>query len=73
MRSMTTSRGKSFSTPLGEFVYVRVDEDYFGTGIRQETVNNSYAWLIASPEKALFDLIVSTAGLRLQSVKVVGE
>jgi hypothetical protein len=36
-------------------------------------VDNSHAWLIASPEKALCDMVVSTAGLRLQSVKAVRE
>lgn len=73
MRSITTRRGKSFTTPLGNFEYIHVHGEYFKIGIRQEIVNNSYAWLIASPEKSLCDLIVSTAGLRLQSVKAVGE
>ena len=73
MRSMTSRRGKNFSTPLGNFEYVTVKEDYFEIGIRQEIVNNSFAWLIASPEKAICDMIVSTSGLRLQSVKAVRE
>jgi hypothetical protein len=67
--SMTIKRSRSFSTPLGNFEYIGVSNEYFTIGIRQEIVNNEYAFLIASPEKALCDLIVQTAGLRLQSAK----
>jgi len=73
IRSMTTKRGKTFSTPLGIFEYLSAKVDYFKIGIRQERIDNKYAWLIASPEKALCDMIVSTAGLRLQSVKAMQE
>jgi hypothetical protein len=73
VRSTTTKRGKIFATPLGNFEYVTAKPDYYRIGIRQEIVDNSYAWLIASPEKALCDMVVSTAGLRLQSVKAVRE
>ncbi len=73
LRSTTTKRGKKFSTPLGNFEYVAASEDYFKIGIRQELFNNRYTWLIASPEKALCDLIVSSAGLRIQSVKAMQE
>ncbi len=73
IRSMTTKRGKTFSTPLGNFEYISTAADYFEIGIRQEIIDNKYAWLIASPEKALCDMIVSTAGLRLQSVKAMQE
>jgi hypothetical protein len=48
-----------------------VSKEYLTIGIQQEIVNNEYAFLIASPEKALCDLIVQTAGLRLQSEKAM--
>lgn len=73
IRAMTTKRGKVFSTPLGNFEYVKAKEDYFGIGIRQEIVDDSYAWMVASPEKAICDMIFSIAGLRLQSVKAMGQ
>jgi len=44
---------------------------YFQVGIRQEIVDNRYAYLIASPEKALCDMIYATSGLKLQSVKAM--
>jgi len=71
VRSMTTKRAKNFTTPLGYFEYKTVPADYFSIGIRQEIINNSYAFLIATPTKALCDMIVATPNLRLQSVKAM--
>ncbi len=69
VRSMTTNRSKEFKNQIGTFQYVAVSEDYYPIGIRQETTDNTF--LIASPEKALCDMIASTQGLYLQSVKAV--
>jgi hypothetical protein len=68
---MTTKRAKNFETPFGNFDYTTVSSDYFSIGIRQEIVENQYAFLIATPEKALCDLILATPNLRLQSVKAM--
>jgi len=73
MRSMTTKRGKKFTTPFGIFEYIFSKEDYFHIGINQEIIRENYAFLIASPEKALCDLIVTTSRLRIQSVKAMRE
>ena len=69
--SMTIKRSRNFLTPLGDFDYVGISKEYFAIGVRQEIVNNEYAYLIASPEKAICDMIVKTAGLKLQSVKAI--
>ena len=71
IRSMTAKRTKKFETPFGTFDYTTVLADYFSIGIRQEIVENQYAFLIATPEKALCDLILATPNLRLQSVKAM--
>ena len=71
IRSMTTKRTKSFATPLGNFEFKTIPADYFSIGIRQEIISNSYAFLIASPTKAICDMIVATPNLRLQSVKAM--
>jgi predicted transcriptional regulator of viral defense system len=71
VRSMTTRRGRKFSTPIGVFDYVSAPAGYHAIGIRQHIVENQYACLIASPEKAVCDMIVATRGLRLQSPKAV--
>lgn len=70
-RSMTTKRSQRFETPLGMFDYTSCNPDYFAVAVRSELKNNEYAFLIATPEKALCDLIVSSAHLRLQSAKAM--
>jgi predicted transcriptional regulator of viral defense system len=71
VRSVTAKRAKKFSTPLGNFDYVTIPDNYFSIGIRQEIVENKYAFLIAEPTKAVCDMIVATPNLRLQSVRTV--
>jgi len=71
VRSMTTKRAKTFITPLGNFEYKTVPADYFSIGIRQEIIENQYAFLIATPTKAICDIIVTTPNLRLQSIKAM--
>ena len=73
VRSATLKRAKTFSTPLGVFDYVTVPEKYFPIGIRQEIVENKYAFLIAEPTKAVCDMIVATPNLRLQSARAMQE
>ncbi|GHU95483.1 hypothetical protein FACS1894156_5140 [Bacteroidia bacterium] len=73
MRSVTTKLHKQYDTPLGHFEYVKVPAQYYPIGVRQEIIDNSYAFLIATPEKALCDKIVTTPNLRLQSVKAMRE
>jgi hypothetical protein len=71
MRSVCTKLHKQYDTPLGHFEYIKVPIDYFSIGIRQQIVDNKYVYLIATPEKALCDLILATPNLRLQSVKAM--
>jgi predicted transcriptional regulator of viral defense system len=71
IRSMTTKRAKQFENAFGRFEYISVPADYFSIGIRQQIVDNEYAYLIATPEKALCDLILATPNLRIQSVKAM--
>lgn len=71
MRSLTLKRARNFSTPIGNFEYISAQKEYFEIGIHQEIVSERYAFLIASPEKALCDMIYATPGLRLQSVKAM--
>lgn len=71
VRSATTNRSKKFENSIATFQYVSVKEDYYSVGINQKTVDKKYTFLIASPEKALCDLIVTTPRLNFQSVKAV--
>jgi len=70
-RSMTTKRAKTFTTPLGRFEYKTVSSDYFSIGLQPEIIENQYAFLIATPTKAICDMIVTTPNLRLQSVRAM--
>ena len=62
---------KLFQTPLGRFEYIKMPERYFPIGIHQEIINNSYAFLIAAPEKALCDKISASKNLKIQSTKAM--
>ena len=72
IRSMTLKRGKIYQTPIGRYEYITAKQDYFSIGIRSASANGVY-FLIASPEKAVCDMIVVTAGLRIQSGKAMRE
>jgi predicted transcriptional regulator of viral defense system len=72
VRSMTAKRSREFQTPVGRFEYVTAKPGYFSIGIHR-VVDGQTAFLIASPEKALCDMIVVTAGLRIQSRKAMRE
>ncbi|MBP1672830.1 MAG: hypothetical protein H6Q25_645 [Bacteroidetes bacterium] len=71
VRSMTTKRSKNFNTKLGVFTYQTTSKEYFSIGLRIENFENEIAFLIATPTKALCDLIVSTSHLRIQSLKAM--
>jgi predicted transcriptional regulator of viral defense system len=71
--AITSKRKKQFETPLGNFLYISVPIKYFSIGLKRQSLNNSYRFLIASPEKALCDLIITKAGIRFQSKKAIKE
>jgi len=71
VRSMTTKRSKKFNTKLGIFTYLTTSKEYFSIGIKIENIEDEIAFLIATPTKALCDLIVSTSHIRLQSLKAM--
>ena len=71
VRSVTTKRAHKFRNEIGNFEYITVPETYYSIGIRQEIVSNQYAYLIATPEKALCDIIMATRGFRIQSVRAM--
>jgi len=73
VKSATTKRKKVYHTPIGIYEYITVPEDYFSIGLTQKIIQDSYAFVIATPEKALCDMILSTSGLRFQSKKAIDE
>ena len=66
--SLTLKAAKIYENSIGRFEYIHCASDYYPIGISQ-VVENDYAYLIASPEKALCDLIAYTPKLRFRFVK----
>jgi hypothetical protein len=70
-QSVVSKRAKRFASPLGLFSYQTVPGDYYSIGIRQEFAGDRCAYLIASPEKALCDLLLMRSRLRLTSARAM--
>lgn len=66
--SITIQPSKTFENALGCFDYYKVNRDYFPIGVKSVT-ENEVSYLIASPEKALCDLILYDSYLPARSVK----
>lgn len=67
--SMTTKASRSFNTAMGLFTYTRLSLPYYSFGLQALRLpSNQYA-MVASPEKALCDKIVTTSGLALRSIR----
>lgn len=64
-QSMTTKEPREYETPVGRFVYTRMKRNTFNIGVRN-VEENGYSFLIATPEKALCDLIANTPSLFLR-------
>jgi len=59
--SMTLGRNKEYQTPVGNFVYYRLSSDSYSIGITQKKTSDFVGgFLMASPEKALADLVFKT-------------
>ena len=61
---------KQYDTPFGRFEYIQFPSAYYPIGITQAQSENM-SFLIASPEKALCDLIIRTPKLLFRSKKDV--
>ena len=65
--SMTTKASRKFITPLGVFTYTHLSLPYYAFGIRQIQLADEQYVMMATPEKALFDKVITTSGLILRS------
>lgn len=64
--SMTMKPSQIFRNSMGRFEYVQIDREVFPIGVREVTYGNGTTILIASPEKALCDLIADISHLNLR-------
>ena len=67
IESATTKQPKQYDTPYGVFRYHHFEVNYYRIGIGMEHMKNGSAYLLASPEKSLCDLLIKTRGLRIRS------
>ena len=73
IRSSCTGRSRRFENETGTYDYVQVPLSYYPIGVTIGHTAEGYGYYTARPEKALCDLILATAGLRLQSPKAAAE
>jgi hypothetical protein len=64
--SACVKRAKRFRTPLGTFSYRTLPRDWFSIGVRTMDSGGG-SFLVASPEKALGDLLFARSNLRISS------
>lgn len=64
-QSMTIKHARTFETPIGVFAYSNVAREVFPVGVTNIT-RNGYSFVIATPEKALCDLIATSPQVNLR-------
>ena len=67
-QSMTLKHAKVFDTPLGRFEYTHISRKAFSVGL-SSVKNDGYTFIIATPEKALCDLIANSTNVNLRYLK----
>lgn len=73
LTSVTVSRSRRFRTPVGLFLYRQIPARAYETGLVRKEARDGQAFLIALPEKALADKIVSVRGARISSIMELGR
>lgn len=68
MQSMTLKHSRDFDTPVGRFEYTHISKNSFSIGL-SSVREKDYAFVIATPEKALCDLIANSTGVNLRYPK----
>jgi len=67
IQSATMKLSRKFNTPKGRFSYRYLPSPYYSFGINSVELSPGQVALVATPEKALCDKIVTTSGLTLRS------
>ncbi len=73
IRSSCLVRGREYENATGKYEYIRVPKAYYPEGVTLSRTPQGYAYMEARPEKAVCDLILATAGLRIQSTRMARE
>ncbi len=65
--SVTIKTNKVYKTPAGRFTYRHIPLPYYAFGMQSITLSKNQVAMVASPEKAICDKIVTTSGIVLRS------
>lgn len=68
MQSMTFKPARNYDTPVGNFSYTHISREAYPIGLVQ-IKENGVTYIMASPEKALCDLVANTPRLNLRFKK----
>ena len=68
IQAVTTKHSRDFETPIGFYRYTGCSDEYFHIGLKI-MYENGVNFLIATPEKAICDLINFSKGVSLRFVK----
>lgn len=71
LTSITIGRSRKFHTPVGLFTYRQIPIHAYKKGMTRIEQNNRQSFLIALPEKALADKIISERGVAITSRKEI--
>lgn len=69
--SVTTKISKKFQTQGLTYSFTHLTKDYYPLGFRFLEITEKQTVMIASPEKALCDKVITTSGINLRSKKQV--
>lgn len=67
INSITLKTSQVYETPIGRFTYRHLRSPYYSFGLERVEVGTDQFVLMASPEKAVCDKIITTAGITLRS------
>lgn len=67
INSITLKTSHLYNTPIGSFTYRHLDAPYYSFGLQRVEVGDNQFALMASPEKAVCDKIITTVGITLRS------
>ena len=73
LTSVTPNRSRRFATPIGLFIYRQIPARAYEIGMVRVEADHDQAFLMASPEKALADKIVSLRGTPIVSIAEIGR
>lgn len=73
VKSACLGRSRVITNATGSYRYIQVPRDYFNVGVTRAREADGHYYLVATPTKALCDLMLASPGLRLQSEGAVRE